>query len=216
MMYSPCILRRNELHNESRMPCHRRPGTTQWSRRILKQTRKARSVNAGRNDILSRGFLSSRAAPRERWEGKKNTFSSLCACSGLQHRAALQLSAFTRCRGRRDPTRSYARRSQILSRFRHFVKRSIRVPMLSSGSGLADETVESIVGILGLRRWSANCITWYGLDMPWLGTRGTLDARESCEDTLGISNSDAGDVASVSCALLSGVRIMFVQESLRR
>lgn len=81
--------------------------------------------------------------------------------------------------------------------------------MLSSGSGLADETVESIVGILGLRRCSVNCITWYGLDMPWLGTRGTLDARESCEDTLGISNSGVGDVASVSCALLSGVRIMF-------
>lgn len=88
--------------------------------------------------------------------------------------------------------------------------------MLSSGSGLAEETVESIVGILGLRRWSVNCITWYGLDMPWLGTRGTLDARESCEDTLGISNSDEGNVASVSCALLSGVRIMFVRESLRR
>lgn len=57
--YSPCIPRRNGLHSENRTPCHRRLGTTRWSHRILKQTREARPVNAGgRNDILSRGFLS--------------------------------------------------------------------------------------------------------------------------------------------------------------
>lgn len=87
-----------------------------------------------------------------------------------------------------------------------------RVPILSSGSGLAEETVESIVGMLGLRRWAANCTTWNGLDMPWAGTRGTLDARESWVDTPAISDSDAGDVASVSCALLSAIRIMFRRE----
>lgn len=161
--------------------------------------------------ILSRVFLSTcrGAAARERWEGKKNTFSSLARVRRVTASpyynfplSPAVLPAFF--------SRSHA---PILNYIIYHAVKEIpansRVPMLSSGSGLAEETVESIVGILGLRRWAANCTTWYGLVMPWAGTRGTLDARESCVDTPAISDSDAGDVASVSCALLSAIRIMF-------
>lgn len=146
--YSPCIPRRNELHNENRMPCRRRPGTTRWSRRILKQTREACSVNAGRNDILSRGLLFSRAA-REKGGRERRTFSSLARVT-----ASRRITTF--CFHPLAASRShpfYARMplaNCIICRGLAIVKK-IRVPILSSGSGLADETVESIVGILGLR-----------------------------------------------------------------
>lgn len=42
--------------------------------------------------------------------------------------------------------------------------------------------------------------------------RDTLEARDPCEDMLEIGDSGAGDVAAVACALLSGVRIIFVGE----
>jgi len=151
--------------------------------------------------------------------GKEEHFLLSRAYSRLQHRAHYNfLLSPTVAASRSHPF--YARTPFVTGIFYYMswrYKKKVRVPILSSGSGLADETVESIIGILGLRRWSANCITWYGLDMLWLDTPDTLDARESCENTLGTRiNSDAGGVASVSCALLSGVRIMFVQESLHR
>lgn len=43
--------------------------------------------------------------------------------------------------------------------FMSFVDKGRIVPMFNSGSGLADETVESMVGMLGLR-WCGNWATW--------------------------------------------------------
>lgn len=148
--YSPCIPRRNELHNENRMPCRRRPGTTRWSRRILKQTREACSVNAGRNDILSRGLLFSRAA-REKGGRERRTFSSLARVASYSIAPHYNfLLSPTRGIAIPSVSRSHATcKLYYLSWSRRYKK--IRVPILSSGSGLADETVESIVGILGLR-----------------------------------------------------------------
>lgn len=115
--------------------------------------REARPVNAGRrNDILSRGFLSTCDCERK-VGGKEEHF--------LLSRARVRLVTAS-------PYYNFLLSPAVLPIFfsrshapalnciiYHAVKEmanNCRVPILSSGSGLAEETVESIVGMLGLRR----------------------------------------------------------------
>lgn len=114
-----------------------------------------RSVNAGRrndNPLPRLPLHVPRCGCERKVGGKEEHFLLSRARAACYSIAVLQLSAFTR-----GPTRFFFLRSHapILNYIIYYAVKEIpaysRVPMLSSGSGLAEETVESIVGILELR-----------------------------------------------------------------
>lgn len=59
---------------------------------------------------------------------------------------------------RRRAAREFQGRRKLYRSFPRVVKELLIVPMFNSGSGFAEETVESMVGMLGLRR-CGNCAT---------------------------------------------------------
>lgn len=110
--HSPCIPRRSVLHSENRTPCPRKHGTILWSRRILQIEEEEKKIGYTLSTLYAYIYIYicicacyryvnvpvalhvvKSACPRgERWERKKNTFSSLAAGYSI---GVLQLSAFT-------------------------------------------------------------------------------------------------------------------------